>query len=144
MLLRFCEPWPPDTSLFHGLQLSTALPPKAHSQNVHQLVHHISLPADSPEKSQIPALRAAQSPQSPHQQRALLPHLQSCFIPGQKYTKITALPLQQLCKTPLSAVKPFHSQPLVCPHCTRAETLQRISAILLLSLKHSLICSVFH
>lgn len=50
-IAEFCEPWPPDTSFFHGLQLSLALPPKPHSQNVHQAVHHTSLPADSSAKN---------------------------------------------------------------------------------------------
>lgn len=101
-IAEFCEPWPPDTSFFHGLQLSLALPPKPHSQNVHQVVHYISLPADSSAKPKfqlwgLPSLTS--KGHSFHIPTAAL----FLVLWGQKYTEITALPPSE---TPLAPCKP--------------------------------------
>lgn len=111
ILLRFSKLWPPDTSFFHGLQLSTGLPPKmcirlrgstgaAHPSHSWQLW-----------KSQIPALRAAQPQANLVTSKGHLCHVSRAalflLLWGQKYTKITALPLWQLSKTPLSPVQTF-------------------------------------
>lgn len=153
-MLRFCEPWPPDTSFFHGLQLSTGLPPKPHSQNVHQVVHRISLTADSSEKKPNSSSESFTEPSISSRAKGTsftspeLLYFWSCEVRNtpQLQLCLSSSSLKLLCLQ----CKPFHSQPLLCPHCTRAETLQMISAtlrpghLLLLSFKQSLICSVFH
>lgn len=157
ILLRFSKPWPPDTSFFHGLQLSTALPPKPHSQNVQQVVPSHSSSSWQPWKSQIPALRLhSHKPISSRAEGAAFtsPELLYFWSCGVRNT-----PKLQLCLSSSSLkllclqCKAFNSQfnlNLVCPHCTGAETLQMISDVLrpghllLLSFKHSLIPSIFH
>lgn len=103
-------------------------------------------------KTQIPALRAAQPQANPLLSKGHFFHISRAalflVLQGQKYTKITALPLQQLSK-------------LFCPHANLSAHSISVSSLqqgwdlanelcnarpghLLLPLKHSLICSASH